>query len=36
VPGFHITTFGAAFIGAIVLTLVNTLLKWLVMPAPGH
>ena len=34
VPGFHITTFGAAFIGAIVLTLVNTLLKWLVMPSP--
>jgi putative membrane protein len=36
VPGFHITTFGAAFIGAIVLTLVNTLLKWLVMPSPGQ
>lgn len=35
VPGFHITTFGAAFIGAIVLTVVNTLLKWLVMPTPG-
>jgi putative membrane protein len=34
VPGFHITTFGAAFIGAIVLTIVNTLLKWLVMPSP--
>ena len=34
VAGFHITTFGAAFIGAIVLTLVNTLLKWLVMPSP--
>jgi putative membrane protein len=34
VPGFHITTFGAAFIGAIVLTVVNTLLKWLVMPSP--
>jgi len=36
VPGFHITTFGAAFIGAIVLTVVNTLLKWLVMPSPSH
>jgi len=36
VPGFHITTFGAAFIGAIVLTVVNTLLKWLVMPTPGQ
>jgi putative membrane protein len=35
VPGFHITTFGAAFIGAIVLTVVNTLLKWLVMPSPS-
>ena len=34
VPGFHITTFGAAFIGAIVLTVVNTLLKWLMMPSP--
>jgi putative membrane protein len=34
VPGFHITSFGAAFLGAIVLTLVNMFLKWLVRPAP--
>lgn len=34
VPGFRVTSFGAAFLGAIVLTLVNMLLKWLVRPAP--
>ena len=34
VPGFHITTFGAAFVGGVVLTVVNMLLKWLVMPTP--
>ena len=34
VPGFHIRTFGAAFVGGIVLTVVNMLLKWLVMPSP--
>src|SRR5271156_555475 len=32
VPGFHIGSFGAAFAGGIVLTVVNILLKWLVMP----
>jgi len=32
VPGFHIRSFGAAFWGAIVLALVNMLLKWLLMP----
>jgi putative membrane protein len=32
VPGFHIRNFGAAFVGGIVLTVVNMLLKWLVMP----
>jgi putative membrane protein len=32
VPGFHINSFGAAFWGAIVLGLVNMLLKWLVVP----
>ena len=31
-PGFHVSGFGAAFIGAIVLSLVNVLLKALVMP----
>jgi len=30
VPGFHIQGFAAAFWGAIVLSLVNMLLKWLV------
>jgi putative membrane protein len=32
VPGFHIKSFGVAFVGGIVLTVVNMLLKWLVMP----
>jgi putative membrane protein len=35
VPGFHLASFRAAFLGAIVLMLVNMLLKWLVMP-PRH
>ncbi len=30
VPGFHIRSFAAAFWGAIVLSIVNMLLKWLV------
>lgn len=29
VPGFVITSFGAAFVGAIVLALVNMLFQWL-------
>lgn len=32
VPGFHIHGFAAAFWGAIVLAVVNMLLKWLVLP----
>ncbi len=32
VRGFSVSGFGAAFIGAIVLALVNLLLKWLVWP----
>lgn len=32
VPGFRVQSFAAAFWGGIVLTLVNLLLKWLVMP----
>jgi putative membrane protein len=32
VPGFHVNTFGAAFLGAIVLSLVNMALKWLILP----
>ena len=33
VPGFHIRSFVAAFWGGIVLTVVNMLLKWLVLPS---
>ena len=33
VPGFHFATFGAAFWGAIVLSLVNMVLRWFVKPA---
>jgi putative membrane protein len=33
VPGFQIRSFGAAFIGGIVLSVVNLLLKAIVMPA---
>ena len=32
VPGFHVQGFFAAFVGAIVLSLVNLLLKAIVMP----
>jgi putative membrane protein len=32
VPGFQVRSFGAAFLGAIVLSLVNLLLKAIVMP----
>ena len=34
VPGFRVASFGAAFLGALVLMLVNMLFKWLVRPAP--
>jgi len=33
VPGFEVRGFLAAFLGAIVLSLVNSLLHWLVKPA---
>jgi putative membrane protein len=33
VPGFQVRGFLAAFLGAIVLSLVNMVLKWLVRPA---
>ena len=33
VRGFYVRNFGAAFLGAIVLSLVNLLLKWLVNPS---
>jgi putative membrane protein len=32
VPGFHVRGFGAAFVGAILLSLVNLLLKWMLLP----
>jgi putative membrane protein len=32
VPGFHVHGFAAAFLGAILLSLVNLLLKWMVLP----
>ncbi len=35
VPGFNLRSFGAAFWGAIVLCLVNMLLKWLVTHSRG-
>jgi putative membrane protein len=36
VPGFQVRSFGAAFIGAIVLSLVNLLLKGIVMPSKDN
>ena len=36
VPGFHISSFAAAFWGGIVLGLVNMLLKWLILPAKSR
>ncbi len=32
VPGFRVQGFWAAFIGAILLSIVNLLLKWMVLP----
>jgi putative membrane protein len=32
VPGFRIASFASAFWGAIVLMIVNSLLKWLILP----
>jgi uncharacterized membrane protein YvlD (DUF360 family) len=36
VPGFRVHGFFAAFVGAIVLSLVNMLLKSLLMPRKEH
>jgi len=36
VPGFHVRGFGPAFVGAIVLSIVNLLLKWIVLPRKDH
>ena len=33
VPGFNVAGFKAAFLGALVLSLVNMILRWLVKPA---
>ena len=33
VPGFYVQGFGAALLGAILLSLVSSLLHWLVMPS---
>jgi len=33
VPGFEVHGFGAALLGAILLSLVSSLLQWLVMPS---
>ena len=35
-PGFQVRGFLAAFLGAILLSLVNMLLKWLVRPSAGR
>ena len=35
-PGFQVRGFLAAFVGAILLSLVNMLLKWLVRPSPDR
>ena len=36
VPGFHVANFWSAFWGGIVLSIVNMLLKWLVLPNREH
>ena len=33
VPGFHVRDFFAAFVGAILLSIVSSILQWLVMPS---
>jgi putative membrane protein len=35
-PGFQVRGFLAAFLGAILLSLVNMMLKWLVHPSPDR
>jgi putative membrane protein len=36
VPGFRVRGFVAAFVGAILLSITNLLLKWLVLPRKDH
>ena len=33
VPGFHVQGFEAAFLGAVVLCVVSSLLQWIIMPS---
>ena len=35
VPGFQVRGFSAAFVGAILLSVVSSILQWLVMPKRG-
>jgi putative membrane protein len=35
-PGFHVRSFGPALIGAILLSLVNMMLKWLARPSDNR
>ena len=35
VPGFHVQDFKAAFLGALLLSVVSSLLLWLIMPRRG-
>ena len=36
VPGFHVQDFKAALLGAILLSIVSSLLMWLLMPKPRN
>jgi putative membrane protein len=37
VPGFHVANFAVAFWGGIVLSILNMLLKWVILPSrPEH
>jgi len=36
VPGFHVRDFKAALLGAILLSIVSSLLMWLLMPKPRN
>ena len=36
VPGFHVRDFKAAFLGALLLSIVSSVLMWLLMPNPRN
>jgi len=36
VPGFHVTNFFAAFWGGVALSIINVLLKWMILPSRDH